>query len=621
MRLRSLLLFVILAPFAAFSQSREPDIRFRLAQSYEQSGDFESASKLYEQVLAKDSTNYLVLEALHRDYIQLKKYDAAIDLVTHLLQRSPNDILWISRLGGLYNLKADDKKANAAWDRAIAVDPSHESTYRAVASSMMESRLFDRAIDIYQRGRVACKNPALFTTDVAYLYSITLNYSAATKEYLSLIRQNPVQLAFTQSRISAYIVRPDGLKAATFAVEDAVKAESGNQPFQQLLAWLYMEAKRYDRAYEIYRGLDATTNAGGHEIFNFAERAFRERGYDVAGIAYRDIITRFPKFDQIAHVKFGSARTLEESSVERDTSNRRVSVSGSRTILSPEPESSPMYAGAIAAYQAVVAEYPKTDFAARSLYRIAVLKQERFFDLDGARLALETLEKNTPSPTVLLDAKLRRGEIYLAMGNLQKAEEILTGMTNQQAIVGDQLERAALRLAELAYYQGKFPEAQSRLEKLTQNAASDITNDALRLQAFILENIAEGDSSLSLYSKGELLIVQQKLSEALTLYESLPKLFPTSTLDDEALMTVGALETAMRRYPDAIRSYSRIEGEYPESVLLDAATMNIGSLYETGLYDKPKAINTYEKILEHYPNSIFVNEARKRIRALRGDTL
>src|SRR5436190_1931514 len=162
------LLAIALAASALVAQNREQDIKFRLAQSYEQSGDFESAVKLFEQVLAKDSSNFIVLDALNRDYTQLKRYDDAIRLLQRTIERSPNDILMVSRLGSLYTLKGDEQKAGAAWNRAVAVDPTHESTYRTVAASMMESRLFDRAIEIYQRGRASCGNPAAYTNDIAY---------------------------------------------------------------------------------------------------------------------------------------------------------------------------------------------------------------------------------------------------------------------------------------------------------------------------------------------------------------------------------------------------------------------------------------------------------------------
>jgi tetratricopeptide (TPR) repeat protein len=621
MKLSAWILLTLLACAAASPQAKEPDIKFRLAQSYEQSGDFESASKLYEELLAKDPANFLVIDALHRDYIQLKKYDAAIALVTAVIQRSPNDILWLSRLGTLYNYKADDAKATAAWNRAIQVDPTHESTYRGVASAMMEARLFDRAIDIYLRGRTACKNPALFQNDIAYLYTITLNYSAATKEYVDLVRQNPAQLSYTQSRIAAYIVRPDGLKAATGVVEEAGKSEPSNQQIQQLLAWLYMEAKQYDRAYEVYKLLDATTNAGGHEIFNFAERAFRERGFVSAGNAYRDIMKKFPKFDLMAQVKFGNARTLEELAAAADTSNLAIEVYATRVTPRSGVQSPALYTGAIAAYQSVVAEFPKTDFASRSFYQIAVLKQERFGDPDGALSTLDALEKNAPTPTLLYDARMRKADIMLMKGNLEGAAGVYGTLANQQPIVGEQRERAAMRLAEISYYRGKFDDALGQLEKLTRNAGADITNDALRLQVFIKDHTEEGDSALPSFARGELLIFQQHLTDALALFESMSKTYPGSGLLDEAIINCGAIEIALRRYTDAVGSFGRLGTELPESVLLDAALMNTGAVYESGLRDKQKAIAAYEKLLERFPNSLYTNEARKRIRELRGDIL
>jgi outer membrane protein assembly factor BamD (BamD/ComL family) len=265
--------------------------------------------------------------------------------------------------------------------------------------------------------------------------------------------------------------------------------------------------------------------------------------------------------------------------------------------------------------------FPKTDFAPRSLLRIAVLKQESFNDPDGALASLETLEKSAPSPSVLLDAKLRKAEIMLMKGNLEGAAGVYGTLANQQPVVGEQRERAALRLAEIAYYQGKFEDATGRLEKLTRNTGADITNDALRLQIFIKDNTEEGDSALRSFARGELLIFQRHLSDALAQFQSMSKAYPGSGLLDEAVINIGAIEIALRRYADAIGSFGRLETEFPESVLLDAALMNTGAVFEIGLRDKQKAIAAYQKLLERFPNSLYTNEARKRIRELRGDIL
>ncbi len=621
MKLSSLLIPLFIISGTAAAQTHPVDIRFRLAQSYERSGDFEAAIKIFEQLFSKDSTNLMLVDALHRDYVQMKRYDDAINLLSRGLKASPNDPLLLSQLGALYNLKSDEPTALRMWNLAIAVDSSHEGTYRTVASSMIESRLFDKAIMIYQRGRIACRNPNLFTNDIAYLNSITLNYEGATKEYLGLLRQARGQLGYVQSRIAPYIVRGNGLTAATSVVEQAVKAEPDSQPFQQLLAWLYLEAKQYDRAYEVYKVLDAKEKAGGREIFNFAERALKEKGYASAADAYQLIMTKFQKFEMLPQTKFGYARTLEEWTTQRDTSNPFFALATSRMLTAPETESAPMYTGAVAAYDNVINEYPKTDFAARALFRIAVLKQERFFDLDGARLALTSIEKNYPGSPIFLDARVRLGDVYLMMGNLTQAANVYRSLTDRQVIVGEQRERAALRLAELDYYQGKFQDALTKLQQLTRNVGSDITNDALTLQIFIQDNMTTGDAALRDFAKSELLERQHKISEAVALFQSITKTYPTSSLVDESIAHIGDLLLRLKRYADAIASFEHLLKDFPESIVLDAALMKIGYTYEIGMKDKVKAIETYQKLLEELPNSIYVNEARKRIRGLRGETI
>ncbi len=361
----------------ASSQANPADMQFRLAESYEQSGDFEPAVKLYESIYARDSSNMVVFEALRRDYMQLKWYDNAIALLERMIRKMPDNITLLSSLASVYILRSDEPKADAIWERAIGADPKHDVTYRLVGSAMLQTRQFERAINVYKRGRVACGDPALFAADIAYLYSITLKYSEATAEYLDMVRQNPAQLGYVESRISTYTGRTDGLNAATLTVEKAAKAEPGNLSCQQMLAWLYMEGKHYDQAFEVYKVIDDKAHAQGHEMFNFATRALNERAYAVAAKAFTGIVEKFPKFDQMALVKFGYAHTQEEIQSESDTLNLFGGVDPFASKPPRESGGQPLYGGAIAAYEQVIKEFPANEIAARSMLRIATLKQER----------------------------------------------------------------------------------------------------------------------------------------------------------------------------------------------------------------------------------------------------
>lgn len=612
----------VAAAAQAIPQARAGDIRLRLAESYEQSGDFESALKIYQSLYGQDSSNLVLFEALRRDYLQLKMYDNTISLMEQMLGRMPGDINLMSQLASVYVLKSDEAKADSMWERAIAIDPKRETTFRFVGSAMLQCRQFDRAINIYKRGRIACADPKLFTPDIAYLYSIMLKYSEATVEYLNLVRQSPPQLGYAESRIATYTGRKDGLSAATLAVEQTVKGEAGNLSFQQMLAWLYMEGKHYDQAFEVYKIIDDKSHAQGHELFNFATRALNEKAYAVAAKAFTGIVLNYPKFDQLAQVKFGYANTQEEIDTESDTLKLFGGVNPFSEKRRGDSEGKPLYASAIAAYEQVIREFPETEIAARSMLRIAILKQEKLFDLGGARTELENLSgRYAMFPAVIEEATLRLGDVYLTSGDLERADAQYKILAGHGVIVNPRQETATLRLAELDYFRTNFQDALTKLKTLTRNAGADVTNDALGMQIFIQDNLKSDAAPLKEFARADLLKRQRKLPEALSVFESIVQTYPKSDVVDEALMGIGDLQTQLARYPDAIAAYNRLLKDFPESIVLDRAVMKIGEVYRLGMKDAVNAISTYQKLLEQYPNSIYAGEARRRIRELRGDNI
>ena len=605
--------------FIAEAQNRPADIKFKLAQSYERAGDFETAVTLYEEAFAKDSTSPVLFDALRRNYLQLKRYDDAISLMKRWLWKTPTDPGLLAQLGSTYILKSDESKAFEMWDRAITLNPKSEMNYRIVGSAMLQSRLFDRTIDLYKRGRTACGNPSLFTSDIAYLYGIMLNYADATREYLNLIRQNQAQLGFAQTSIANYTKSTDGLSASIAVVEEAVKTEPANVSIQQLLAWLYMEGKHFDLAYNVYKSIDEKTNASGRELFNFAERTLREKAFAVAVKTYREIMKTYPKFELMPQVKFGYARSLEETDESGDT--LKLLGGFSPFSLKDITELKQRYAGAIEAFNRVIGEYPNTEIAARSFLSIALIERDKFFDLEEARSTLETLaNKYNRFPAISQEGKFNLGDVYLASGNLGLAEGQYKSLAEITVNVNPLREKATMRLAELDYFNDKFSDAVAKLTTITSNPNSDVANDALSLKLFIQENL-QSEEALKEFARADLLKRQYKLSGALQYFEAIVKKYPKTNLVDESLIEIGDLQAQMGKYTEAVTSYKQLVTDFPESILLDRTLMKIGQVYQLGLNHKAKAIESFQQLLEKFPTSLYANEARRRIREMRGDSI
>lgn len=193
-------------------------------------------------------------------------------------------------------------------------------------------------------------------------------------------------------------------------------------------------------------------------------------------------------------------------------------------------------------------------------------------------------------------------------------------MLQRDALI-PQKETASYRIAEIAYFNGSFPEAIKQLEELTKLLSTDIANDALQLKLFIETNSKSEGYILKQFAATEFLVRQKKNEDAIAAFLALATKYRTSALADDALIRAGEIQTKMKLYNEALQTYQQLLEEQKESMLRDRALMNIAYVYTHGLKQRTKAIETYEQLLQEYPQSLFADEARKQIRILRGDTL
>ncbi len=604
-------------PVLSTAQTPEVMARFRLGQSYEQAGDPEQAVRIYQELFSRDSTNQLFFESLVRVTIQLKRYDEAISLLRRRLTVARSDPNVHNTLASVYYKAGRESEAFAEWEGVIQSDPSNPNVYRSVVQTLIENRLLEKAAETYRRARVACKDPQLFTLDLAQLLAGTMDYAGATREYLSWLEQNPTQLSFVQSRMSTFTAKEDARTAARDVVREALQ-RSEEPRLYELLAWLYMEGKEFAQAFDVYRRLDAASKAQGAVVYAFAERAFKERAFDVAALAYREAIGLPVAAARLPYAKYGYASCLKELGALSDSLSL-YSVAG----VTPATESQPRFEGAIAYFRQIIEEYPRSEFSAKSYYQIGLIQFERFFDLDGAIRAFQGAAADLPERSSLrFEVDLRTAEVLLCKGDTSGAQAILAPVVNAPTATPDQQDEANFRLAQIAYFEGNLAASIGRLDGISTNVKANFANDAIELRTFLQENLSTAEPALRLFAGADFLAYQHRFSEAIPLFVSTVARYPQALLVDDALMKIGSLQARMGQYQDAIATYQRLLTDFKaSSIALDKAQFNIGDVYQYGLKDSVQALAAYERLLADYPHSLLADQARKRIRALRGDSL
>lgn len=619
MRTRIIVIVLGLLVLAPDLYSQTPDIqaKFRLAQALEQAGDYERAVELYRELYTRDPQNLVFFDALHRLSMQLKQYDDAVAIIQSRLKQHPGDISLLGMLGTAYYRAGQEREAFDGWEQALEEGGANPQAYRAIATILIENRLLDRAAEVYRRARAACNDPKLFSIELAQLLAASMDYAGATDEYLRWLSQNPAQLGFVQNRMAAYSWKADGRAAAVAAVR---KALAGNEELRlfELLAWLYTEGKEFPQALEIYRRIDELSRANGTALLGFADRVYRDGAFAIAAQAYAEALEHSLPVPRVPQARYGQACALKEIQVSADSAGG-LFVVGSR----PVSEAQTRYAGAIASFLRISADYPRTEYAARSLYQIGLIQLRQYADRDQA---LRTFEDVLAAPALLPairhDVQLRRGEILLARADTTGATQAFRDVVAAPNATPDQSDEAQFRLAEIDFFAGRFDAAVNRLSQISLNLQNDYANDALQLQAFLQENTATAPEALVQFGKAEFLARQGKITEATALLNDIVRRYPQTALIDDALFREGSLLTGAGMFLESIAIYERLLGEFKDRCRLpDYALFRLGEVYQFGLKDTAQAIAAYEKLLADQPTSVLANEARKRIRLLRGDSL
>lgn len=607
----SIVLFLAVPPTAGAQPADSTQAaRFQLADAFLRSGQVENAIALLEDLYTGSPENYAFYSKLKEAYESVKRYDDAVTLVEQRLgaERSPTLLSDLARLYYLQNLEA---QAFETWDEAIATAPSDAGTYRVVYQSLLELRLFDRAIETLTRAREATGRADLFRTDLAYLYGLTGQHGAAMEEYLGLLNENPQQLGFVRSRLSRFMEQEEALRSSLAAASQAVRREPLNRAYRELLGWLYLEADDYRGALDTYRAIDRLENENGQVLFQFAQMAADAAAYDVASEAFEEILERYPGAPSapLALAGFGEMheRWADQAGEQAiDEAGKRIEA--------------PHYSQALESYRRFLDRYPSNALYPEVLRRVGRLQQDVFFDLDAAQKTLEQVLTRYPQTRAADQAEYDLARAAVMRGRLNEAKLLFNRLIDRLR-TGDLAELARYNLARVHFFTGEFDAAQSLVDIIDVNTSTDVSNDAIELKLLLLENRGPDSLNTPLRSYARALLEEERRNhdEALATLDSLVSRIASHALVDDARFLRGQILRTAGRTQEAHAAFAEFPLLHPSSHLADRALFAAGEILEYDLKDPDAAIATYARLLSQYPGSLLASQARDRIRRLRGD--
>ena len=601
---------IILFAFAVFAQQNPMDQnQFMLAESYEQKGDFNKAVEIIETLNKKDPSNIQYFNKLNALYLQLKKYDESVLLINSRILLTPQDISLYGLLGATYYTAGDRTKAYSVWDDATEKFKSNKMIFRVIANYAIEKRDFEKGIELLNRGKMFSNDPFLFSYDLGELYNITMRYREAAEEYCGLIKTNPSQYPQMESKLLSYSKKPNALDETIEVVE---KYKYDNISFSYLLARLFVEKKKYEDAFDLYKEIDKKQNTNGAELFRFGDFVYRDGEYLTASKVFKFLMDNYSDQKNIPLAKLGYAKTQEALFVQ----NYQLENPEWKTFFKPvkiEPEKiDPV----IKAYQEIIKVYLHSEVAVEANLRIGLLLLHYSNDRTGAENYLKIITENYPTSKFSSLAFIELGNVCLQEVKLDKAEKYFQSVANLTRAIPEDKSFAVYQLARINSFKGNFETARKNLSNVMNNLKDNIANDAIGLS--IILNTAKNDSSnLSLYCSAEFLIVQDRFSDAKDLFQQLSENPQAFIFHSIAKLRAAEMMIANDDYNNAIVSLSLIVAEGEKNIYADKALYLQGRIYQFGIKDSIKAVEYYESLLAKFPKSLYLDEARKSINELK----
>ena len=209
------------------------------------------AQAAFENALRVDATNYVALNGIIAQYARTRELDKAHSRVDQAMSTYPN-VSWLHYLKGqVYGYQGNGQAAEAAFRKALEIDPNYLPAYSSLAALFINAKQEDRAIAEYKKILAIRPDNATVYTLIGMLEYQRQNYDAAVENYRKALEHDPNALIAANNLAWIYADLEKGnLDEAVRLAQTVVQRNPNVAGFVDTLAWVYYKKNLYAAAVE-----------------------------------------------------------------------------------------------------------------------------------------------------------------------------------------------------------------------------------------------------------------------------------------------------------------------------------------------------------------------------------
>lgn len=574
-----------------------------LANQYFINGEYEKSASLFGQILESSPNNEFALNRYVESMLNLEQFEECEKVLKKQIKKNPNSGNLYVQYGAVLERQGKIPEAKAQYEKAIqTISPDYNSVNR-LASQFSNTSKYELAILAYERGAELLKDKNVFAFNLGELYRRKGEPAKMIEQYLNSLESNSINSVQTITIYLSRYLEPSDFEELQSQLYTRIQKEE-KADYIEVLAWSFIQRKDFKNALRQLKALDARLNESGQRIYQMAIDASEAKDYDSAIAAY-DYITQ----------EKGQQNPYFFPSKQGAMLNRRNKITQGLSYTSADLTALEQD------YRSFIQQYGMNRQTASLVLELAELEA---LYINNLPQSIQLLDSLTKAPGIQRDeqarAKINLADYYLMSGERWESTLLYSQVDKsyKEEILG---QEARFKNAKLAYYNGDFQWAQAQFDVLKASTSKLISNDALDLSVFIMDNLNLDTTAdaITLYAGAELLVFQNRFEEAIARLDTLRLNFPEHSLQDDIYYLLAQIAEKRSDFVRAAALYQKIADDYKEDIRADNSLFALARLYEFRLNAPEKAQALYEKIFMEYSGSVFAVDARKRYRILRGD--
>jgi tetratricopeptide (TPR) repeat protein len=499
--------------------------------------------------------------------------------------------------------------AFAVWNKAVTLNHNNSMNYRVIANYEIQNRAFENALKLLKEGKERANDPTYFSFDIANIYSIMMDYKSAAKEYCEILLNDSKRFSIVQRQILKLLNSHNAAKEITSTIEKCSE-EHDEISIKKLLVNIYKHTGNFDRAFDLVRELDKSTNQNGKFLLKFAKDNLHSGNFAIAEKAYRVLLNEYSGENFSLDVKEGLAESILKNI---DKGKNSSSLESSFSL--PEKIVSPKTTEAVELLTQILDEAKSPTQKLRTEYELAEVYNNYILNFRKADSLFADIISTGQRSSYYFPSLIYLGKSAIRNGDLKSAENYFAKVIKNKRSGKEKNVEAKYYLGKIEYYEGKFTKALQTLNEAAYANNQDFANDAIDLKMLI--SVFKKDSvNLALFAQGNLLIAENKPEEAIKVLSKIAENKNAFMLNDLAALRVAEIEFARKKYEKSEKILERLNKENKPEINPDKTAFLLGKIYyKTGKLNE--SLKVFNNFLEKYPNSLYLSVIRENIKLIK----